>query len=104
MVSRMRVRLHLLRASKLMGSGLASMAVLVWLVLFDTTPQTHTVEAASSVPPFDHIFVIVFENHSYAEIIGNTVGARTRTIWSASMDSPLTTSQSAIRACPITSR
>jgi phosphatidylinositol-3-phosphatase len=28
--------------------------------------------AARGVPAFDHIFIIVMENHSYAEIIGNT--------------------------------
>ena len=29
------------------------------------------VEARSSVPSFDHIYVIVLENHSYASIVGN---------------------------------
>src|SRR5437868_15231011 len=28
--------------------------------------------SAPAVPAFDHVFVIVMENHSYAEIIGNT--------------------------------
>ncbi len=28
--------------------------------------------AAGTVPAFDHVFVIVMENHSYSDIIGNT--------------------------------
>src|SRR5437762_1845972 len=31
--------------------------------------------ATGTVPAFDHIFVILMENHSYSEIIGNTTAA-----------------------------
>jgi phosphatidylinositol-3-phosphatase len=32
-------------------------------------------QAASAVPAFDHVVIIVMENHSQAEIIGNTAQA-----------------------------
>src|SRR5436305_303324 len=35
-------------------------------------PAAGTTAQAASVPAFDHVFVIVMENHSYAEIIGSS--------------------------------
>ena len=46
--------------------------VLVVSMLFAPTATAH---AAGSVPSFDHIFVIVMENKSYSQIIGNTTQA-----------------------------
>jgi len=41
--------------------------------LFAALPRAAA--AQSEVPRLDHVFVIVFENHAYPEIIGNTAGA-----------------------------
>jgi hypothetical protein len=49
-----------------------------WVVLVALVTQPLVValpssaEAAGGIPEFDHIFVIVLENHAYSEIIGNT--------------------------------
>jgi hypothetical protein len=47
----------------------ARLACFLVLVGWQTVPAAST---AAAVPAFDHIFVILMENHSYAEIIGNT--------------------------------
>ena len=39
------------------------------------SPLESAAATTGSVPAFDHIFTIVMENHSYAEIIGNTAAA-----------------------------
>jgi len=56
--------------------------LIAWLCaaicLVTLTPISQTgsaVAATGTVPAFDHIFTIVMENHSYAEIIGNTAQA-----------------------------
>ena len=50
---------------RLLAGGLASAVVVV------LAPVTLQAQAAS-VPVFDHVFVIVMENHSYGEIIGSS--------------------------------
>src|SRR5213082_1001657 len=50
---------------RLLAGGLASAVVVV------LAPVTLQAQAAS-VPVFDHVFVIVMENHSYGEIIGTS--------------------------------
>src|SRR5512141_2186044 len=49
-------------------------AVASLFVMALLAPIAHAPRAAAStgVPAFDHIFVIVLENHSYSEIIGNS--------------------------------
>ena len=37
--------------------------------------QPATPVSAAAVPQFDHIFLVVMENHAYSQIIGNTAGA-----------------------------
>src|ERR1051326_6231979 len=40
------------------------------------SPSTRVAAASTQgVPAFDHIFVIVMENHAYSEIIGDSVDA-----------------------------
>jgi phosphatidylinositol-3-phosphatase len=49
------------------------LAVVAVSVVLLSVAVGHTSAAASGgVPAFDHVFVIVMENHSYAQIIGNT--------------------------------
>jgi phosphatidylinositol-3-phosphatase len=50
---------------RLLAGGLASAVIAV------VAPFTMQAQAAT-VPVFDHVFLIVMENHSYGEIIGNT--------------------------------
>ena len=47
---------------------LAGVAALAAALLVPVGPQTQ----ASGVPAYDHVFVIVMENHSYSEIIGSS--------------------------------
>jgi len=45
------------------------------LALVGQSPRHSATAQTSTIPAFDHIFTIVMENHSYAEIIGNTAEA-----------------------------
>ena len=61
------MRVHTTRLRRWIGAllGLAALAV----VGVGASPAP--VEAAGTVPAFDHIFTIVMENHSYGQIIGS---------------------------------
>ena len=50
--------------------GLASVAALG--VALGAAHQLKPAQAATTVPAYDHVFVIVMENHSYGEIIGSS--------------------------------
>ena len=50
---------------------LSAVAALIGLLL-SVAPGGSLASTTSAVPAFDHVFVIVMENHSYSQIIGNT--------------------------------
>ena len=54
------------------GLARAVLATMLLLVVAGVTASTILqARAATPVPPFDHIFVVLEENHDYADIIGN---------------------------------
>ena len=56
-----------------------------------------------AIPAFDHIFVVIMENHGYDEIIGSADAPYLNQL-ATQCGSPPTTPPSPIRACPTTSR
>jgi phosphatidylinositol-3-phosphatase len=59
----------------LVSSLLAWLGAIVCILALLACGHPPAVRAAGNIPAFDHIFLIVMENHSYAEIIGNTAQA-----------------------------
>ena len=60
----------------LRGSVAGALAV---FVAASAAPVVTTVQAAG-VPAFDHVFVIVMENHAYSEIIGSSAAPYTNSL------------------------
>src|SRR5215468_4452268 len=48
-----------------------SMAVAAVVVVFAAAASGDVARASGSVPGFDHVFLLIDENHAYANIIGN---------------------------------
>src|SRR5947209_18376005 len=51
--------------------ALVSIAILACGLLVSSRPAVVDV-SATTVPSFDHVFLIVMENHAYSQIIGNS--------------------------------
>ncbi len=52
--------------------GIAAVALVLGALLVPIAATTNAAAAANGIPAFDHIFVVMLENHSYNEIIGNS--------------------------------
>ena len=52
------------------GAALAASLMSVGTLALATT-QVATAKGGASVPPYDHVFVVINENHNYNQIIGN---------------------------------
>ena len=59
------------RRSSLDARVIALLLILLTVVPISVTAQQNTPEAATTVPSFTHVFVIVLENHEYDDIIDN---------------------------------
>src|SRR5436190_2561157 len=65
----------MLRNRRSGGVWLGLLVGALLLTLPDVLHPAHPAAATGVVPAFDHIFIVVMENHAYNEIIGNTTAA-----------------------------